>query len=113
MCAWAEAASICVTERNGMTIACVQGYTNGTDGIPISFKVLPMVPLVIPLVPMVMQMVPLAHPMVPLVPLVSQWYHWLPMVSLVKLPMEPLEEPRTEPYNERNVPFAKGRFTTK
>ena len=48
--------------------ACVQGSTNGTNGIPISFKVLPMVPLVIPLVPMVM----------PMVPLVSQWYHWLP-----------------------------------
>ena len=31
-------------------IACVHGSTNG---IPISFKVLPMVPLVIPLVPMV------------------------------------------------------------
>ena len=30
--------------------ACVHGSTNG---IPISFKVLPMVPLVIPLVPMV------------------------------------------------------------
>ena len=26
--------------------ACVQGSTNGTNGIPISFKVLPMVPLV-------------------------------------------------------------------
>ena len=35
--------------------ACVHGSTNGTNGIPISFKVLPMVPLVIPLV----QMVPL------------------------------------------------------
>ena len=34
-------------------IACVHGSTNGTNGIPISFKVLPMVPLVIPLVPMV------------------------------------------------------------
>ena len=33
--------------------ACVHGSTNGTNGIPISFKVLPMVPLVIPLVPMV------------------------------------------------------------
>ena len=43
--------------------ACVQGSTNGTNGIPISFKVLPMI---IPLVPMVMQMEPL----------VSQWYHW-------------------------------------
>ena len=44
--------------------------------LPISFKVLPMIPLVLPLVPMVMPMVPLALPMVPLVPLVSQWYHW-------------------------------------
>ena len=34
-------------------IACVHGSTNGTIGIPISFKVLPMVPLVIPLVTMV------------------------------------------------------------
>ena len=59
--------------------ACVQGSTNGTNGITISFKVLPMVPLVITLVPMVMSMVPLALPMVPLVQLVSQWYHWLPM----------------------------------
>ena len=33
--------------------ACVHGSTNGTNGIPISFKVLPMVPLVIPLVPLV------------------------------------------------------------
>ena len=33
--------------------ACVHGSTNGTNGIPISFKVLPMVPLVKPLVPMV------------------------------------------------------------
>ena len=48
------------------TNACVHGSTNGTNGIPISFKVLPMVPLVIPLVPMVMQMVPLVLPMVPL-----------------------------------------------
>ena len=36
-------------------LACVNGSTNGTNGIPISFKVLPMVLLVIPLV----QMVPL------------------------------------------------------
>ena len=33
--------------------ACVHGSTIGTNGRPISFKVLPMVPLVIPLVPMV------------------------------------------------------------
>ena len=33
--------------------ACVHGSTNGTNGIPISFKVLPMVPLAILLVPMV------------------------------------------------------------
>ena len=39
--------------------------TNGTNGIPISFKVIPMVPLVIPLVPRVMPMVPFA-----------QWFHW-------------------------------------
>ena len=36
--------------------ACVQGSTNGTNGIPISFTVLRMVPLVLPLVPMVMPM---------------------------------------------------------
>ena len=34
-------------------VACVQGSTNGTNGIPISFKVLPMVPLVLPMVPLV------------------------------------------------------------
>ena len=34
-------------------IACVHGSTNGTNGIQISFNVLPMVPLVIPLVLMV------------------------------------------------------------
>ena len=72
--------------------ACVQGSINGT---PISFKVLPMVPLLIPLVPMVMLMVLLALPMVPLV--IS------PMVPLVAngtidLPMVPLGEPRTELY---------------
>ena len=33
----------------------------------------------------------------PMVPLVSQWYHWLPMVPLVKFPVVPLGEPRTEP----------------
>ena len=33
--------------------ACIHGSTNGTNGIPVSFKVLPMVPLVIPLIPMV------------------------------------------------------------
>ena len=59
-----------------------------------------MVPLVKPFVPMVMPMVQLALPMVQLVPLVSQWHHWLPMIpleKLVKLPMVPLGEPRTEP----------------
>ena len=45
---------------------------NGTNGIPISFNVVPMVPLVIPLVPMVMQMVPLALPIgKPVVPLAT------------------------------------------
>ena len=82
----------------GKTLHCVRsGFPNGTNGIPISFKVLPMVPLVIPFVPMVIPMVPLALPMERLVPLVSQWYHWLPMVPLVKLSMVPLGEPRTEP----------------
>ena len=83
-------------------IACVHGSTNG---IPISFKVLPMVPLVIPLVQMVMQMVPLALPMVPLV---NQWYHWLPMVPLVKLPTVPLGVPRTEPLLALYFPNGEG-----
>ena len=30
---------------SGENTTCVQGYTNGTNGIPISFMVLPMVPL--------------------------------------------------------------------
>ena len=33
----------------------------------------------------------------PMVPLVSQWYHLLPTVQMVKLPMILLGEPRTEP----------------
>ena len=33
--------------------SCIHGSINGTNGIPVSFKVLPMVPLVIPLIPMV------------------------------------------------------------
>ena len=62
---------------NLMVNHCVRSvFPNGTNGIPISFKVLPMVPLVIPFVPMVMPMVPLALPIVQLVLLVSQWYHW-------------------------------------
>ena len=56
--------------------ACVHGSTNGTNGIPISYKVIPMVPMIIPLVPKVTPMVPFALPMVLLEPLVSQWYHW-------------------------------------
>ena len=36
-----------------LLIACVHGSTNGTNGIPISFKVLPIVPFVIQLVPVV------------------------------------------------------------
>ena len=63
-----------------------QGSPNYTNGIPISFKFLPMVPLVILLVPMVILMVALALPMVQLE---SQWYHWLrlPMsVSVFKVP---------------------------
>ena len=34
----------------------------------------------------------------------GQWYHWLPMVQLVKLPMVPLGEPRTEPICVKNYP---------
>ena len=54
----------CCTEV--FNTACVQGSANGTNGIPVSFKVLPMVPLVIPFVPMVMSMVPLALQMLPI-----------------------------------------------
>ena len=86
---WAEVTSDPVRSNKTLPVKqCVRsGFTNGTIGIPISFKVLPMVPLVIPFAPMVMQMVPLAFPMVAMVP----------VVSLVKLPLVPLEEPRTEP----------------
>ena len=60
-----------------------------------------MVPLVIPLVPMVMPMVPLALPMVPLalpmVPSATNGTIGKPMVPLVKLPLVPLGELRTEP----------------
>ena len=38
----------------------------------------------------------------PRVPLVSQWYHGIPMVPLVKLPMVPLGELRTEPVGLTN-----------
>ena len=69
------------------------GFPNGTNGIPISFKVLPMV-------------IGNANGTIdspngtigvngkPKVPVVS---HWLPiLVPLVKLPKVPLGEPRTE-----------------
>ena len=36
-----------------INLACVHGSTNSTNGIPTSFKVLPIVPFVIPLVPMI------------------------------------------------------------
>ena len=49
------------------------GNSACVNGLPISLKVLPMVPWVIPLVPILMPMVALALPMVPLV---NQWYHW-------------------------------------
>ena len=66
-------------------IASVHGSTNGTNGIPISFKVLPLVPMVMPMVPLALPMVPLVSqwyigtPMVPLATngtIGSQWYHW-------------------------------------
>ena len=38
---------------HSISFACVQGSTIGTNNRPISFKVLPMVPLVIQLEPMV------------------------------------------------------------
>ena len=68
------------------------GFPNGTNGIPISFKVLPMV-------------IGNANGTIdspngtigangkPIVRLVS---HWLPMIPLVKLLILPLGEPRTE-----------------
>ena len=57
---------LCNKGRNTRGIlAYVQGSTNGTNGLQISFMVLPMVPLALPVVP-----------------LVSQWYYWLPMVPL-------------------------------
>ena len=37
--------------RETIYSACFHGSTNGTNGIPISFKVLPMVPLV-PMIPL-------------------------------------------------------------
>ena len=33
----------------------------------------------------------------PMVTLVSQWYHWLPIVPVVKLPMVPLGGPEQSP----------------
>ena len=33
---------------------------------------------------------------------ISQWYHWVPMLPLVKLPMVPLGEPRTELIKPRH-----------
>ena len=84
-----------------MYTACVQGSTYGTNGLSISFNVLPVVQLVIPLVPIVLPNGTIGSPSgnigtigKPMVPLVSQWHHWLPMVPLVKLPMVPLGEPR-------------------
>ena len=46
-------------------IARVQGSTNGTNGIPISFKVLPMVLLVLPMVPLVIGYVGMTSLQVP------------------------------------------------
>ena len=82
----------------------VFGFPNGTNGIPISFKVLPMVPLVITICTNGNANGTIGSPSgtigtigKPMIPLVSQRYHWLPMIPLVKLPMVPLGEPRTEP----------------
>ena len=80
------------------------GFPNGTNGIPISFKVLPMVPIGNTICTNCNANGTIGSPNgtigtigKPMVPLVSQWYHWLSMVPLVKLPMVPLGEPRTEP----------------
>ena len=75
------------------------GFPNGswwtTNGIPISFKILPMVPMVIGNVNGTIDSPngTIGANGKPMVPLVS---HWLPMVPLVKLPMVQLGEPRTE-----------------
>ena len=61
---------------NGNTI-CTNGNANGTNGSPNGT---------------------IGANGKPMVPLVSQWYHWQPMVPLVKLPMVPLGEPRMEPW---------------
>ena len=64
---------------------------------------IPMVPLGLPMVPMVPTFPPMVS-LAPVVPLAAekrsgfsgyQWYHWLPMVTLVKHPMVPLGESRT------------------
>ena len=79
-----------------IVIACVQGSTNGTNGIPISFKVLPMVP-------MVMQLVPLALPMVPMTPWYANASIVKPMVQLTtndtigKITNGTIGKPRTRP----------------
>ena len=71
------------------------GFPNGTNVIPISFKVLPMVPMVIGNANGTIDSPngTIGANGKPMVPLVS---HWLPMVPMVKLPMVPLGEPRTE-----------------
>ena len=60
---------------NGNTI-CTNGNVNGTIGSPNGT---------------------IGANCKPMVPLVGQWYYWLPMIPLVKLPMVRLGEPRTEP----------------
>ena len=64
------------------------GFPNGTNGIPISFKILPMVPMVIGNANGTIDSPngTIGANGKPMVPLVSQWY----------LPMVPLGEPRTE-----------------
>ena len=70
---------------------CVRGFLIGTNVIPISFKVLPMVPMVIGNANGTIYSPngTIGANGKPMVPLVS---HWLPMVPLVKLPMVPLGE---------------------
>ena len=72
---------------------------------------LPMVPLGLPmvlLVPTFLPMVTLA-PMVPLAAEIRsgfscyQWYHWLPMVPLVKFPMVPLGEFRMHALSQITI----------
>ena len=96
--------------------ACVQGSTNGTNGIPISFMVLPMVPLVFAIGTNGNANGTIASPNGTVgtigtngnangtiaSPNGTVGTIGKPMVPLVKLPMVPLGEPRIEPIRCSN-----------